>query len=70
MPYCADCGNKLAEGDRFCKTCGTKVNGIKTQGSENDDENKKSTIVFYIVIAAMILWWLYSGMPTNRFWWR
>ncbi len=70
MPYCAKCGNELAEIDVFCNLCGSKVVGNKPRSEKTDGNNRQSTIVFYVVIAAMILWWFYSGMPTNRFWWR
>lgn len=70
MPCCAECSNRLAEKDIICNLCGVEVVGNKPRSNETDGMNKKGAVAFYIVVGAMIIWWLYSGMPTNRFWWR
>lgn len=31
MPYCVNCGNEVKENDRFCSSCGFKVNGEKEE---------------------------------------
>ena len=41
--FCKNCGNELKENDAFCSSCGTAVNGAKS----NDDNRSKETAEYY-----------------------
>lgn len=38
MSYCTKCGKELKEGDNFCLSCGTPVNGVANDATQNSSE--------------------------------
>ena len=39
MPYCTECGNKIPDGERFCRRCGTKLRtGVASPAPEPEPE--------------------------------
>lgn len=73
MSFCTNCGDELADEDQFCATCGSAVETAHTPDTprgETANEKKTINIIFYLALAGMFVFWLFSGMSTNRFWWR
>ena len=46
MSFCINCGNQLAENDKFCNACGTKV---PEAASENNTYTQESVQPYYTV---------------------
>lgn len=70
MPFCTNCGNELADEDRFCNTCGFECERTNTPSDQTANEKRNVNIIFYLALSVMFLFWLYLGMPIDRFWWR
>lgn len=52
MKYCAKCGAKIPEGNKFCEKCGNEVN-MDSPGNA-DKRIKKGKIIAVVVVAAAI----------------
>ena len=42
MAFCSNCGQKLAEGAKFCSGCGTAINGVNTNQTNPSQSNGNS----------------------------
>lgn len=45
MPYCTECGNKIPDGERFCRRCGTKLRtGVASPAPGQEPELEPATL--------------------------
>lgn len=45
MKYCVKCGHELAEGAKFCPSCGTPVAAVQPDSTESNGQNQAATNV-------------------------
>lgn len=83
MPVCSKCGGQIAEGDRFCLSCGAPVSGpIDPPGTEEDMVRKKAEKrvkermellqhigMYFVVNAFLVVVWALSGAGYPWFIW-
>ena len=43
MPFCGNCGNEMADTDKFCAECGSPIKTIKSKVSDDDTQNTQLT---------------------------
>ena len=43
MPFCGNCGNKMADTDRFCSECGSPTKTVISNTPSNDSQNTQET---------------------------
>jgi uncharacterized membrane protein len=64
MAFCANCGNQIDEGVKFCPSCGTAVKGGSKGGSpvveqkaspEDAEQNKGMAVVAYLLFFVPLL---------------
>lgn len=64
--FCTKCGAKVAEGVRFCPSCGTELNPKKPKNTTvTDDLDGVPPILFTVVgamvpVAGLVLWAIYK----------
>ncbi len=55
MPYCRKCGAKLEEGARFCRVCGTPVEGEIPSRAPATRRRRTSLVIPVAILAAVLL---------------
>jgi len=46
--FCSNCGKKLADGSKFCPSCGTKIGVILNRQDNNEDDDKFADLDDYL----------------------
>ena len=77
MAFCANCGNQVGDGVKFCPSCGTSMSGasvkapapvVELQADPNDaEQNKGMAIVAYILFFIPLLTGDYKKSPFVMF---
>jgi len=61
MPYCGHCGAELAQGDEFCRSCGTALTDVAPVAGPPAESSARSTGRIALIVAAVVLGLLVVG---------
>ena len=75
MSYCPNCGREILEGQKFCGSCGTKIEETNkepknetniNENISNDSKNNKNNSWIWIIVIIIIIILYISGQSKNN----